>query len=271
MPFTVTHIAAIIPLAWLSRWRLPFSALALGSMVPDIAGYYPAIIDYRTSHSAIGVLTHCTPIGVVLYYTYQAFLKQPFFDLFPNAVTTRMRPWIDHPVNLTVSGVLTVMGCVWLGAMTHFLWDSVTHRGGWGAASFPMLTESLVKVSGRSIRWFEFLQHSSSLLLLPMLIGFSLWLRTRPPQDDPVERARFPKAIAWCVLAAVAIGGAMYLPYASANQPRVNWLALLTSTVKSCGTITLSLFLIYSLGMNLLWWHERKRPPHIVDDTIRSW
>ena len=77
MPFTATHIAAVVPFAWLCRWRLPLSALAIGSMVPDVAGFYPNLFDYPTLHSFPGVFTHCIPLGLIGFFLYHWVLKQP--------------------------------------------------------------------------------------------------------------------------------------------------------------------------------------------------
>lgn len=270
MPFTVTHIAATVPIAWASRWRLPFSALAIGSMVPDIAGFYPFVLDYVTAHSISGVMTHCTPIGVMLYYGYQAFLKQPFFDLFPEAVTSRMQPWIDHPINLHPLSILAVALSAAIGSMTHVVWDGFTHGGGWGVTTFPILSETTGKIPGRVIRWYDVIQHSSSLLLIPMLIGFLWWLKNLPVQEKLSDRARMPHSIVWSVLSIILIGTGLYYQTFQWNHPNVNSISVLARSVKFSGTCTLSLFLVYSIGMNFVWWRERVRPPHLADNQDRS-
>jgi hypothetical protein len=264
MPFTVTHIAAALPISWLSRWRLPFSALVFGTMVPDIAGYYPALLDYHTTHSPLGVITHCMPIGVLLYYVYQAFLKQPFFDLCPVAMTSRMRPWIDHGVKLSPIAICSVFLCVVLGAMTHVFWDSFTHFRGWGVSAYPTLNTVSFEMADRSIRWFTVIQHGSSLLLIPMLAGFVIWLRRLPRHDDPVDRARIPQGLVWFVLAMIVVGTAIHLQHLHAIHPKANWISVLAVSTKRSGAVTLFLFLVYAMGMNVLWWRERSRPPHII-------
>jgi hypothetical protein len=144
--------------------------LVIGTMVPDLSGYYPALLDYRATHSLIGVITRCMPIGVMLYYIYQAFLKRPFFDLFPDAVTSRMRPWIDRSIKLTPSAILIV--------------------------------------AGAAVYYFN-------------------------------ERT---------------------------VNPYSNWISVLTGAVKGGVACAFALFLLYSLGMNLLWWRDRIRPPHLSDE-----
>jgi len=269
MPFTVTHIAATVPIAWMSRWRLPFSALAIGSMVPDIAGFYPSVLDYATAHSIAGVMTHCTPIGVMLYYGYQAFLKQPFFDLFPEAVTSRMQPWIDHPINLHPLSILAVVLSAAIGSTTHVVWDGFTHGGGWGVTNFPVLRETVGNVP-RGYKWYAVLQHASSLLLIPMLVGFFRWLRTLPRQDKLSDRARMPRSIAWSVLSIILIGTGIYYQNFQWNHPNASQILALTRAIKFSGSCTLILFLVYSASMNLVWWRERVRPPHLADDRDRS-
>ncbi len=240
--------------------------MAIGTMVPDIAGYYPALLDYNATHSIGGVMTHCVPIGVIFYYVYQAFLKQPLFDLFPDAVTSRLRPWIDHPIKLTPSAVVAVTACVALGAMTHVIWDAFTHSGGWGVAKYPELTEIVYRdASRRPIRRFDVIQHTSSLLLVPMSCGFLIWLRTLPRHDDLVERARIPKGIAWFLVTLIIAGGAVYFQNYLQNHPDSYWIMVLTRSVKGGVAYLFALFLVYALGMNVLWWRDRVRASDLID------
>ena len=50
MPFTPTHVLAILPIAALKRPALPFSALVIGSMIPDLPLFVPLSPDYGTTH-----------------------------------------------------------------------------------------------------------------------------------------------------------------------------------------------------------------------------
>jgi len=266
MPFTVTHIAATLPFAWISRWKLPLSALVAGAIIPDIASSYPWLLAYQTTHSLYGIVTHCMPIGALLYYCFHAFLKQPFYDLFPIEMTSRMRPWIDKRIKLNPQAIFVALMCVTLGAATHVLWDSFSHYFGWGVKQFPALRRVAFDLDGRKVRWFQIVQHASSILLIPMIGGFLLWLGKQPKLDDPIERARIPNNLVWAIYVIIVICSAVYYQHYLAIHSNTNWLSALAVSAKRISGSVFFLFLVYSFGMNVLWWRDRLRPPHIIHD-----
>lgn len=54
MPFTPTHVLAILPVAAVKRFPLPFSALVIGSMIPDLPLFLPWSPGYDQTHSVAG-------------------------------------------------------------------------------------------------------------------------------------------------------------------------------------------------------------------------
>jgi len=67
MPFTISHAAAVLPFARpLARWRL-LSAAIIGSMVPDFAWVTPWHPPRVDTHSALGLLTYCLPVGMATF------------------------------------------------------------------------------------------------------------------------------------------------------------------------------------------------------------
>ena len=99
MPFTVTHVAAAVPVAWLCRWRVPFSALAIGAMVPHIPRVLPALVGLPRDAFSRGNLTHCLPMGDSFYYVYHSIMKRPLADLVALRGNDRLRPWTENPIN----------------------------------------------------------------------------------------------------------------------------------------------------------------------------
>ena len=108
MPYPFAHPAAILPLVPLmGRFAVP-SALVIGSMVPD-AWYLVPGLERADSHSAIGLLSFCLPLGLLLYIAFQLFRGR--------AVSAA--PWHAVVVSLLV------------GALTHLGWDGVAHAYSW--------------------------------------------------------------------------------------------------------------------------------------------
>ena len=260
MPFTATHVAAVLPFAWLCRWRLPLSALALGSMVPDIAGFYPGVFDHSATHSFSGVITHSVPLGLIGFYLFHLLLKQPLVDLLPDPLARRLADWSRGEIDLRPGRLLVVAGCIALGALTHIVWDSFTHGGEWGVAMFPFLQRDVIQYAGRPIAAYALFQHGSSLILLPpMTLGFVWWVMRQPIEFESMRRrVAMPRSISWTILAMMVVGAWIYFQSLLTNQVAATWVAALRSTVKHGGAVAIVMVLLYCVGMHLAWWIQSR-------------
>tara|TARA_R110002049_G_scaffold2750_3_gene21834 strand:+ start:24970 stop:25773 length:804 start_codon:yes stop_codon:yes gene_type:complete len=261
MPFTPTHVAAAIPIAWMCRWRVPLTALAIGSMVPDLPNFVPGLMSYHVTHSVPGILTHCMPIGLVLYYLFHGVFKHPLGALFPESVTERLRPALERKIDFSVSRVLIVAILVAVGASTHVFWDSFTHLGRWGVNTFPILRGVAIDWEKRPIRWYALLQHGSSIVLLPpMFFGFLFWVR-RQPRITPVRpRYRVPPMTVLVILLTIIFSTLGYWRLVMLQHTEWLWIDALRVSVKRSGTCVLLIALIYSIWMHLVWWSEEHQP-----------
>ena len=189
MPFTPTHVIAILPAAKCGKW-LPFSALAIGSMMPDFPLFFPIGPDYRVMHSPMGLFTGCLPIGIGLFLLFQLVVKVPIISLLPTLVQTRLSSC--RKPRLSFSAVFWVQVCaaVLLGAVSHVVWDSFTHEGRWGTKVFPILNEPF-PVFNRAVPGFRLFQFGSTFVGLPFLAILSaVWLWRNSP--EPVGDDLYP-------------------------------------------------------------------------------
>ncbi len=240
MPFTITHIAAVTPAAWLSRGGLPFSALAIGSMICDIPVFFPWMLDYNTMHSFLGMVTHCVPIGVTIYFLFHGLLKRPLATLLPRSMAVRLAPWVDRDVSFSLVHVALVVGCVALGSCTHIVWDAFTHHAGWGVRMFPILRQEAVTWGDRSLDWYEVFQHGSSVVFLPPLIGGLAWWIYRQPVLESAEKRRALDD----VLVLVLISSVVFITFAYAlgvhhRFPNTSILTVLRDSVRRVGIVTM--------------------------------
>ena len=263
MPFTVTHIAAAVPLAWAFRWRVPFAALVIGCVIPDLPLYFPMLLSYDATHSALGLLTHCLPVALLAYFLFEYILKEPLVDLLPRPIRERLGELARERPDFSAVFFAAVISSLLAGSISHVLWDAFTHRDRWGVEMFPVLRSVAFEISGRPIRWYAVAQHLSSLLCLPPLIAAAgIWLRQQPCYPPPSGRWRFPSP--WIGSIAVVIGVAA-LAYLNDNWTRYQHLGaafVLRRTVIHSGTACLILVVLYSLLMHVVWWiQERTRTP----------
>ncbi len=247
MPFTVTHIAAAFPIAWLCRWKIPFSALAIGCMVCDLPVFFPRWIDYHATHSIKGLFTHCLPLGWLLFFIYHLFLKRSLIALLPRPIAAKLTPLARSDIRLPLLQILIISLCLLVGAATHVFWDSFTHMNRWGVKLVPVLDEIVYDYARRPVRGYSILQHGSSVVFLPiMFIGTLMWLRTLP--TDPTIRVlqvgRLWKAIAIAMLVMVPLAVCLYL---NDRYPDAPTYLLIHETVKVAGTLLIMVCGLYGL------------------------
>ena len=252
MPFTPTHIAAILPIAWILRWRVPLSALMVGSMVNDIGVFFPYLFDYRTMHTLPGLWTHCVPIGLVLYFIFHWLVKRPFCALLPFVFRSRLVPWSDQMPSLHPGSLAVIVACILIGAASHTFWDSFTHAGRWGVKQFPALNEIVIDYSQRPIRWYSILQHGSSLVFLPpMVIGACTWVLRQPS----LEPSKVPSTSN-----AVRIAGTLFVLatplacffYYYLRYPGAPLYTVIHSMVILSGTIVIGVGLLYGIAYAII-------------------
>lgn len=180
MPFTLTHVAAVVPVKKFSGAWMPFTALAMGSMVPDVPKFFGDFVPYAVTHSFPGILTASLPLGLLLYVVFQVLVRTPMLELMPDAISERLGGRRPHTLKY-MAGV--VAGLI-IGAATHVLWDSFTHPFGWGVNQIPQLHNQFI-LFDRSHGMYKLLQHGSTVVFLPLLAwGLYRWARapfTRPP------------------------------------------------------------------------------------------
>jgi uncharacterized protein DUF4184 len=120
VPYPFAHPVAVLPLVRpMGRFAVP-SALVIGSIAPDL-WYFAPFLTRHDSHSIAALFWFCLPLGVATYLAFHVLLKQPLIALlspklgsFTCAGLPRVR-WYAVIVSLFV------------GALTHLVWDGLTH------------------------------------------------------------------------------------------------------------------------------------------------
>lgn len=120
MPYPFAHPAAVLPLARpLGRFAVP-SALAIGSMVPDL-WYVVPFVERADSHDLAGLFWFCLPAGMVAYGLFHLLLKEPLVALlWPRLASFACAGLPRRPWSSVLISLLT-------GSATHLTWDELTH------------------------------------------------------------------------------------------------------------------------------------------------
>jgi hypothetical protein len=215
MPFTISHVAAVLPFSRpLARWRV-LSAAIIGSMAPDFGWFMPWRPARFETHSAMSLLTFCLPVGLAAYWVFQRVVKTPLLELLPPGAHARWSEFAApadyfNPLQwlLAACGVLA-------GAVTHLIWDAFTHEGARGVRMIPALDE-VFELGRHHLVGTRLLQDASSLLgLVLVLVMFAYSLRPGRGGESSSSRVLRPgERRAWVgayLLMAVVLSSAFFV------------------------------------------------------------
>ncbi len=196
MPFTLSHVVAILPLA---RAPLAPAALAIGAMTPDIPYFLPVNVDRDFSHSLAGVPTIDLLVGLATFVVWIAVLRAPALDYGPAWLRERLGDEARWRVNGPVLSWLLVIVALELGILSHLFLDLFTHEGGWLETIAPITSERVGTFAIANI------VHATVSIIGAFVIA--LWTREwarRTPRVPHASRLRAGERLAaWIGLAAV--------------------------------------------------------------------
>jgi hypothetical protein len=212
MPFTVSHAAAALPLHRLSKGHLPLAALMIGSMTPDFSYFLPGELALLPTHTLAGLFWFCLPAGLMGWMLYVHVLELPTLALLPEAWRVRFRP---SRRRVTVATFALAAVAIVIGAATHVIWDSFTHRWSPVVQALPVLRISLFKIGYGHVYVYKFLQHLSSLAGMVILVIWAWRIRlAAPAQPGGIPIAGAPRRVR---LGAIVILLATSVTFALAN------------------------------------------------------
>jgi hypothetical protein len=207
MPFTLAHPAAIMPLRRLRY--LPTLALLVGSIVPDVPYYLPSrdlTVSWVDLHSLFGAVVAGIPLGMLILAV-GLLLRRPLTALMTErarwVALREAEAFLSRPVNW-----LLAIPAVFVGSLTHILWDGFTHGDTW--------ITSRVSVFSRQVDVFglytgpisHILQYVTTVLgLLIIWYWYHLVAAQAPPEVAAgSNRPRLRRALTLVIAGAVAMG-----------------------------------------------------------------
>lgn len=189
MPFPLAHPAAVLPLKRFCPRFLSFPALIVGSISPDAAYLVGTSRLSEFSHQWAGAVRFDLPAGLVLLGLFYG-LARLLSPALPQEIRTGLQPVNPWSVRRTVTIAVSIV----IGACTHILWDSFTHREGWVAQRIPVLEHPLATFGGHPVRIVHLLWYLSTVAGVAWILmalqnslqpageraaGRSFWIRLR--------------------------------------------------------------------------------------------
>ncbi|HLK71911.1 MAG TPA: DUF4184 family protein [Steroidobacteraceae bacterium] len=202
MPFTVSHVAAVLPVYRpLTRWRV-FTAAVIGSMVPDFGMLLPGGLERWQTHSLPALLNFCLPVGLITYLVTLALIRPALIEILPDAAYVRLARAPPPPSLAQLRTWLAVIAALLFGALTHLIWDGFTHENARGVRLLPQLLDYGPNMAGHALQLYQLLQYGSSVVGLALVLAaLALWLYHAPtPRQPPARRLDLAERTLWIVL-----------------------------------------------------------------------
>jgi hypothetical protein len=213
MPFTISHVAAVLPWARpLARWRL-LSAAIIGSMAPDFGFFSPWRPPRFETHSVDALLTFCLPAGLAAYWLFQGVMRTPLLELLPPGAYARWQTSAEPADYQSPRQWLFATLGILVGAVTHLVWDAFTHEGSRGVRMIPALDDP-VDIGGHHLDGARLLQDGSSILgLIAVIAVLAYSLRSGRPEERSRPRRLAPRERHRWILAYFLVAGALSVAF----------------------------------------------------------
>lgn len=157
MPFTLAHPAAVLPLKRFCPRPLSFAGLVVGSIVPDAGYLFGHFKVDEFSHTFMGSFGFDLPAGILMVALFYG-LRRRAVEFLPETQRRRFLPLCSQPVPSIFVLVISIL----LGAWTHLLWDSFTHKNGWFVQRVPLLQLQMFEVRHHPILPSHIILYASS-------------------------------------------------------------------------------------------------------------
>ncbi|CAL1516349.1 DUF4184 family protein [Chitinophaga sp. MM2321] len=174
MPFTISHIAIVVPFTCRPHKYLSATGLIIGSMVPDFLYFILLNPYFNGGHQWWGIFVYDIPLSLLLAFLYHNGVKPALISQLPAWAGNRIGHfrsfnW-DHYFQ---RHYLVVIASVILGVLSHFFLDAFTHGDGYFVGLLPFLQQD-VSLFAHPMKMWYLLQYISSIAGLLIILYFFL-------------------------------------------------------------------------------------------------
>ncbi|UWZ82097.1 DUF4184 family protein [Occallatibacter riparius] len=217
MPFTFAHAAAALPFR---RTKLIASGVVIGCFAPDFEYFVRLAPKGGFGHTLPGLFALDLPLGLAVFWLFHKYAKHPLWLWSPNGVRRRVKLDSRTAPFQGVAQIALVLVSILIGAATHILWDSFTHRSFWPYQHWIFLRYTVRLPIAGSVPYYKLLQHASTAI---GMIVLWIWF-VRQPSNAPIDLPRSGSAkanerIAFVSVSAIALAGGILRAFAGAGVP----------------------------------------------------
>jgi hypothetical protein len=173
--------------------------MVVGSLSPDFEYFVRLAPQGTFGHTWLGVLVADLPFSLLVLWLYQSYLKAGLYAVAPGLFPFRESERKAGPVARGLMQWVIVVASILLGAATHIVWDSFTHKR-LGPYDHIAFLRTHIPVFHWRVDMSSFLQIASSVAgMVVLLVIWARWVGAeRRPGEPTIRRLGI-------VLAAVAL------------------------------------------------------------------
>ncbi len=164
MPFTFSHPAIVLPIAYLPKRFYSITGLVIGSIIPDFEYFIRMKIKSDYSHTIVGVFWFNIPLAILFAFVFHNRIKASLLNNLPSILRVRLANYKTFNWNQYFrKNWLIVIISILVGVGSHLFWDAFTHHTGYFVQNSKVLFGHTT-LFGSEIANYKLLQHGSSLL-----------------------------------------------------------------------------------------------------------
>ncbi|SQI37254.1 Uncharacterised protein [Leminorella richardii] len=184
MPFTFAHPALVLPLRCGIGRRLSLTALLAGSLAPDLEYFVRMKVKGIYGHTPAGIFLFDIPLALLLTFIFHILIRDSLIRNLPSVLYQRLWPpcsAIDWP-SYVKNQFSTVLLSLFIGTLSHLIWDMFTHRDAFFITLFEWQTVSF-NLFHHQIFLYSILQHTSTLVGFSIIAGY-LWRMPKKTNEN---------------------------------------------------------------------------------------
>ncbi len=171
MPFTFSHPAIVIQLSK-SEFKFSLTGLLFGSIAPDFEFYFRMKLVENVGHQWYGVLIFDFPLALLLAVLYHNIVRNLLVNHLPIWFKERLSTYNDFDFNsYALQNKFLLSVSIFLGIVSHLLWDGFTHHDGIFVELIPFLKQN-ISLLNTNIALFDLFQVLGSIWGLWFVYNF---------------------------------------------------------------------------------------------------
>jgi hypothetical protein len=162
MPFTASHPALLYPLWKFEKRAFLWTLLIMGSIAPDMEYFIWMSSASYISHSKIGIIVFDLPVTFLLAFAWTSFMKDVLHQRIPFLIADITPEGERFSAQIKKHWIASLVAAL-IGILSHLVWDSFCHSGGFMVNRIPYLQENIVFL-GREVRRCYIVWYISSIV-----------------------------------------------------------------------------------------------------------